>query len=133
MEASDHAEQLTPGAPGLAVSILRRQRARATAAISSARFAITVYLATRALLMLVALVNGTLRHHAFTHELAQWDGLWYRALANHGYPGHVVHAQSTLGFFPLYPMVLWLVSHAAVIPAATSPPCSSIRLVISVK
>ena len=50
------------------------------------------------------LVNGTLRHHAFTHELSQWDGLWYRELADHGYPTHVVHEQSTLGFFPLYPM-----------------------------
>jgi MFS family permease len=95
-----------------------RLRERAGTAVASARFAIAVYLATRALLRLVALVNGTLRHHAFTHELAQWDGLWYRALANHGYPDHVVHAQSTLGFFPLYPMVVWLVSHAAVVPIA---------------
>jgi hypothetical protein len=93
-------------------------RARATAAVSSARFAIIVYLSTRALLLVVALVNGTLRHHAFTHELAQWDGLWYRALANHGYPDHVVHGQSTLGFFPLYPMVVWVVSHAFVLPIA---------------
>src|SRR6478735_2008920 len=84
----------------------------------SARFAIAVYLATRALLMLVALVNGTLRHHAFTHELAQWDGLWYRELADHGYPDHVLHIQSTLGFFPLYPTVVWLISHALVVPVA---------------
>src|SRR5436309_667471 len=68
--------------------------------------------------MVVALVDGTLRHHAFTHELAQWDGLWYRAVADHGYPDHVVHAQSTLGFFPLYPMVIWLVGHALVLPIA---------------
>jgi len=95
-----------------------RRRERATAALSGARFAIAVYLGTRALLLLVALVNGTLRHHAFTHELAQWDGLWYRALADHGYPDHVVHVVSTLGFFPLYPLILWLVSHAAVVPFA---------------
>ena len=118
MEASDHAEQLAPGARGLDVSILRRHRDRAGAAISGARFAIAIYLATRALLLIVALANGTLRHHAFTHELSQWDGLWYRALANHGYPDHVVHVQSTLGFFPVYPMVVWLVSHAAVVPFA---------------
>jgi hypothetical protein len=118
VEASDHAEQLAPGAPGLDVSILRRHRDRAAAAIYSARFAIVVYLATRALLLIVAFVNGTLRHHAFTHELSQWDGLWYRQLADHGYPDHVVHVQSTLGFFPLYPMVAWLVSHAAVVPFA---------------
>jgi Mannosyltransferase (PIG-V) len=122
VEASDHAEHLVPGR--LDVSIASPPPAlyrRAAAAVSSARFAIAVYLATRVLLMLVALVNGTLRHHAFTHELAQWDGLWYRALANHGYPDHVLHVQSTLGFFPLYPMVVWLVSHTLVAPIAHWP------------
>ncbi|MBV8998242.1 MAG: hypothetical protein JO304_04225, partial [Solirubrobacterales bacterium] len=121
MEASDHAEQLAPGAAALDVSIVTAPRTlyrRASAAVYSARFAIAVYLATRALLILVAFVNGTLRHHAFTHELAQWDGLWYRALANHGYPDHVVHAESTLGFFPLYPITLWLLSHSFVVPIA---------------
>ena len=121
MEASDHAEPLVPPAPGLDGSIATAPRLayrRATIALRSARFAIAVYLATRVLLMLVAFVNGSLRHHAFTHELAQWDGLWYRALANHGYPDHVLHVQSTLGFFPLYPMVLWLGSHAFVVPIA---------------
>ena len=121
MEASDHAEPLVPPAPGLDGSIATAPRLayrRATIALRSARFAIAVYLATRVLLMLVAFVNGSLRHHAFTHELAQWDGLWYRALANHGYPDHVLHVQSTLGFFPLYPMVVWLGSHAFVVPIA---------------
>jgi len=69
-------------------------------------------------LMVVAVVNGTLRHHAFTHELSQWDGLWYRELADHGYPTHVVHEQSTLGFFPLFPLVVWAVSHTFVVPIA---------------
>jgi hypothetical protein len=121
VEASDHAEQLVSGAPGLDVSISAAPRTayrRAAAAISSARFALGVYLATRGLLLLVALVNGTLRHHAFTHELSQWDGLWYRDVADHGYPEHVLHVQSTLGFFPLYPMVVWVVSHAFVVPIA---------------
>jgi hypothetical protein len=121
VEASDHAEQLVPGAPALDVSITTAPRTayrRAAAAISSARFALGVYLATRGLLLLVALVNGTLRHHAFTHELSQWDGLWYRELADHGYPNHVLHIQSTLGFFPLYPLLVWAVSHALVVPIA---------------
>jgi hypothetical protein len=121
VEASDRAEQLVPGAPALDVSISAAPRTaygRAAAAISNARFALGVYLATRGLLLLVALVNGTLRHHAFTHELSQWDGLWYRELADHGYPNHVLHIQSTLGFFPLYPMLVWAVSHAFVVPVA---------------
>jgi Gpi18-like mannosyltransferase len=125
--ATEHAEPL-PGARTLDVSIPTKPATlyhRAAAAVSEARFAIGVYLASRALLMLVAFVNGALRHHSFTHELAQWDGLWYRELADHGYPGHVVHAQSTLGFFPLYPGLIWLVAHALVIPIAHSQILSS--------
>ncbi len=121
MEASDHAEPFVPGASGLDVSISGAPRTayrRAAAAISSARFALAIYLGTRGLLLIVALINGTVRHHAFTHELSQWDGLWYRELADHGYPHHVLHIQSTLGFFPLYPMLVWAVSHAFVVPIA---------------
>jgi Mannosyltransferase (PIG-V) len=120
--ASEHAEPLVhnPPAPPLQAprSVARRLRVRAAAAAGEVRFAVGVYLATRALLLLVALVNGTLRHHAFTHELSQWDGLWYRELADHGYPTHVSHVQTTLGFFPLYPLVVWAVSHAFVVPIA---------------
>ncbi len=121
MEASDHAEQLVTGAPGLDVSIATAPGTlyrRATAVLAKARFAIAVYLATRGLLLVVALVNGILRHHAFTHELSQWDGLWYRELADHGYPDQVLHVQSTLGFFPLYPGIVWLVAHTFVVPVA---------------
>ena len=94
--------------PGLSVGWRRgrtagRLRDRAASAVYSARFAITVYLATRALLLVVAFVNGSVRHHSFTHELSNWDGLWYRMLADHGYPTHVSHVQTTLGFFPVYP------------------------------
>ena len=120
--ASEHAEPLVhaPTAPPLDAprTFARRARDRAGAAVYSARFAIGVYLATRVLLLVVALVNGTLRHHAFTHELSQWDGLWYRMVADHGYPTHVIHAQSTLGFFPVYPLLIWAVSHAFVVPLA---------------
>ena len=120
--ASEQAETLVhaPQAPSLGAprTAVRRARARAGVAVGEARFAIGVFLGTRALLLLVAFVNGTLRHHSFTHELAQWDGLWYRMLADHGYPAHVTHVQSTLGFFPLYPVIVWAVSHAFVVPIA---------------
>jgi Gpi18-like mannosyltransferase len=95
-----------------------RLRDRAASAVYSARFAITVYLATRVLLLVVAFVNGSVRHHSFTHELSNWDGLWYRMLADHGYPTHVSHVQTTLGFFPLYPLLMWAVSQAFVVPIA---------------
>ena len=120
--SSEHAEQLVTGAPGLDVHPIpaapKRLYRRAGAAADQARFAIAVYLGTRALLLLVAFVNGALRHHSFSHELAQWDGLWYRELADRGYPNHVVHVQSTLGFFPLYSGLMWLISHAFVVPVA---------------
>jgi hypothetical protein len=88
------------------------------------RLAILVYLGTRVLLLLVAILDGVLRHHAVLNELANWDGLWYRWLANAGYPHHVLHccvghgetqAQSTLGFFPLYPLVIWTVARPVIL------------------
>src|ERR1700751_1588469 len=120
--ASEEAETLvrSPPAPSLEAphTVVGRARDRAGVALREARFALGVFLATRALLLLVAFVNGTLRHHAFTHELAQWDGLWYRMLAAHGYPTHVAHVQTTLGFFPVYPGITWAVSHVFVLPIA---------------
>jgi hypothetical protein len=95
----------------------RWRRSPLALAFERFRLAILVYLGTRALLLVVAIVNGALRHHAVLNELANWDGLWYRQLANHGYPHHVIHccigqgethAQSTLGFFPLYPLLMWV-------------------------
>jgi hypothetical protein len=88
------------------------------------RVAILVYLGSRVLLLIVAILDGALRHHALLNELANWDGLWYRWLANAGYPHHVVHccvghgetqAQSTLGFFPLYPLVIWTVARPVIL------------------
>jgi hypothetical protein len=97
---------------------------RLAGALERFRMAILVYLGTRVLLLVVAIVNGALRHHAVLTELANWDGLWYRQLANHGYPHHVIHcctgqgethAQSTLGFFPLYPLLMWVGSRVVML------------------
>jgi hypothetical protein len=94
------------------------------------RLAILVYLGSRVLLLIVAIVDGALRHHSLLNELANWDGLWYRWLANAGYPHHVVHccvgngethAQSTLGFFPLYPLVIWTVARPVMLLTGHSP------------
>jgi Mannosyltransferase (PIG-V) len=116
--ASEHAEPLpTAAAPVVAPrlrpartprQLLDRAWARAPAAVRDARLVIAVYLGTRAVLLLLTLVDG-LRHHIMP-ELANWDGKWYRELANHGYPHHVVHGYSTLGFFPGYPLVTWVVA-----------------------
>jgi hypothetical protein len=82
----------------------------AAKALRGARFAIAVYLATRVLLIVVALLDAALRHQALTHELANWDGGWYRAVVTGGYPTHAFHTQTPLGFFPLFPMVVWVAS-----------------------
>jgi hypothetical protein len=114
----------------------RWRRSHLALAFERYRLAILVYLGTRVLLVVVAIVNGALRHHAVLNELANWDGLWYRQLANHGYPHHVVHcctgqgethAQSTLGFFPLYPLLMW-VGGRAVMLVTSHPAIYSITL-----
>ena len=78
-------------------------------AFAQVRFALGVYLATRLLLLVTAIINGALRHTPLIDELANWDGMWYRSVANFGtplggYPHAVSHLQTNLGFFPGYPL-----------------------------
>jgi hypothetical protein len=98
---------------------VRWRLADASRALERFKLALLVYLGTRGLLLIVAIVQGALRHHPLLNELANWDGMWYRWVANAGYPHNVVHccagngethAESTLGFFPLYPLVIWAVA-----------------------
>jgi hypothetical protein len=102
-------------------------------ALRGVRFAVLVYVATRLLLLAVAIVNGALRHHGLLNELAWWDGLLYRQLANHGYPGFVPHVRSTLGFFPLFPLMMWPFGHAisAVTGQSTVDGLTTAGLIIS--
>lgn len=110
MEAASQPAQSTSAQSGTGVHAPWRNRALATA-VARSRVPIAVYLGTRVLLLAVALLDKELRHHQLTRELANWDGVWFRELAHKGYPTHVAHFQTTLGFFPLYPMVMWLVAH----------------------
>jgi Mannosyltransferase (PIG-V) len=87
-----------------------RLRARTALALDRFGLAIAVYLGTRVLLVVLALVDGALRHRSFTAEIENWDGGWYRALATDGYGHQVSHGQTTTGFFPMYPMLIWLFS-----------------------
>jgi len=70
------------------------------------------YVGTRVLLFIVAAADSVLRHHRFATEISQWDGRWYRELTEHGYPAQALHTRTTLGFFPMYPIFMWLLSHA---------------------
>ncbi len=75
-----------------------------------AQFAVLVYIGSRALLVALAVVENAVRHHGLFKEFQNWDGGWYRALATGGYPHQALHTQTTLGFFPLYPLLTWVVS-----------------------
>jgi len=77
--------------------------------LRQARFAFLVFLASRLLLLVLALVEVAVRHHTLISELQIWDGGWYRALTTDGYPHHALHTQTTLGFFPLYSLLVWVV------------------------
>lgn len=67
-----------------------------------------VYIATRALLVGVAAADAALEHHSLQSAIGHWDGAWYARLALHGYPAHLVHGPSTLGFLPLFPALIWI-------------------------
>ncbi len=95
--------------PGLRTRSERRPRPL-TRARQELHWVVLVYLGTRVLLLAAATLFGLIGHHNFLNELANWDGLWYREVANHGYPPFPSHAQTTLGFLPLYPIAIWVVT-----------------------
>jgi Mannosyltransferase (PIG-V) len=73
---------------------------------------LAIYCAAR-LWMLLALLALVAVHRTttFFRALASWDGGWYLRLAQHGYPHSIPTSggqttQSTLGFFPLFPLAM---------------------------
>jgi hypothetical protein len=76
-----------------------------------------VYLSTRALLVCVAVGVAAVTGHPLASTFGHWDGVWYSRLALGGYPAHPVHHQSVLGFFPLFPMAMWVLMHGLGISA----------------
>jgi Mannosyltransferase (PIG-V) len=76
------------------------------------RWTILVYMSSRVLLLAVAVATASLEHNSLASELGRWDGTWYAQIASAGYPAHTSRYPSTLGFFPLYPLVVWLTVHA---------------------
>jgi hypothetical protein len=65
-----------------------------------------VYLSSRLAVCLMAGVDTLITHRSLPAELTLFDGQWYLKLAGHGYPDQVLHVKSTLGFLPLYPLVI---------------------------
>ncbi|MCK4177093.1 hypothetical protein [Aciditerrimonas ferrireducens] len=76
-----------------------------------------VYLASRALLLGLAVVVTALRHEQLAQALSAFDGAWYLRTVAHWYPHRVLRTQSTLGFMPLYPVVIWLVAKLLLVSA----------------
>ncbi len=93
-----------------------RRRPRAVAVSRTDVIALlAIYFATRGVLLLAAYLLSSFGHHNFLHELANWDGLWYREVANQGYLHHASLGQTTLGFFPLYPLAIWALSQVVML------------------
>jgi peptidoglycan/LPS O-acetylase OafA/YrhL len=102
---------------------------------SPARYALYLYLASRVLYLVIAAVamgvvdivgahtalagahnweGITLAHSTLGTEMSNWDGKWYLLTSENWYYHHVIrHAGSytTLGFMPLYPMIMWVFAH----------------------
>ena len=75
------------------------------------RVSVAVFGASRLVTFVVALAVAAVSHRSVTQVLTRWDGGWYLAVVQRGYPDTVAggvgsHAQSTLGFFPGYPLLI---------------------------
>jgi hypothetical protein len=108
-----HSATLTLGTLAPARPRTPEWQRRARAAARRWRYPLGVYAASRALYLVIAIADTLLQHWSLRGELANWDGIWYLQLAVHGYPHHVLSTQDTLGFFPLYPLLMWAVGQVA--------------------
>jgi Gpi18-like mannosyltransferase len=81
-------------------------RVRLADVLRTLRWPVFVYVSSRLLVLAVAIADGLYHHHTLGRELANWDGEWYGLLAYRGYPHYIPLKTSTLGFFPLYPLVI---------------------------
>lgn len=133
-EAGAHAR--APGARS-APSAPRREAHASHHHPGGARRPLLVYAATRVVVLLTAVVASLVVSHdlgrgpwphlggphlGFLRALARWDGAWYLEVAQHGY--RVVHAppggHASLAFFPLYPLLVRVVSTVTQAPVLVS-------------
>ena len=91
------------------------------ALVRSMRYPLTVFAASRvAVYGLIAAAGWTVRvphgsgisYHALFAPLGEWDAVWYRWIAQHGYDPAIGHGNAA-AFFPLYPLA-WKV--VAIVP-----------------
>ncbi len=84
---------------------------RLRAGLLRLRMPLLVYGASRLLYLLIMVGDNAIHGWSLGAQATNWDGVWYVYLTAHGYPTVAAHVQTTLGFFPLYPLTVWLVSH----------------------
>lgn len=82
------------------------------------RWPVLIYCCSRLAIFLVAGLDVLLTHRSLTAELSLFDGQWYLRTAAHGYPAYPPHAKSTLGFLPLYPLVIRALASLGLPPLA---------------
>lgn len=102
-------DELETTAVGLRVAPPLRRPAvtgRAPSWLRAARWPAAIYAGSRLVILLLAWLDMLITHRPLGAELSLFDGQWYLKLAAHGYPAHPVAGKSTLGFLPLYPLVI---------------------------
>jgi hypothetical protein len=81
---------------------------------SRVRYTVYIYLASRLLFLLIAGIGAPIRHVSLGSEMSNWDGFWYLQTTAHWYETWINHhpgQYQTLGFMPLYPLLMWVVAH----------------------
>jgi hypothetical protein len=91
------------------VTLTTITRTRADSGVAGARRTLAVYAASRVLTLAVMWIAAHRVGYRLIALLSSWDGNWFLTVVRSGYPNHVpvggaVAAQSTLPFFPLYPL-----------------------------
>ena len=89
---------------------------------SGPAFAVYVYLLSRAAMLVAATGIAVVTTSSVGSVLSRWDGGWYLSIVRDGYPSFVppgvgVAAQSSIAFFPGYPLLIRALSA----PSGLSP------------
>ena len=95
----------------MGVTLTAVTRTRADSGVAGARRTLAVYAASRLLTLAVMWLAAHRFGYRLIALLTSWDGNWFLMVVHSGYPKHVplgegVAAQSTLPFFPLYPLAI---------------------------
>jgi len=85
---------------------------------------LVVFAISRVVTFLMAYAISAVSGLSLTDVLARWDGGWYLAVVQRGYPDAVaeglgVQAQTTIAFFPGYPLMIKAASLTGISPAFT--------------